>query len=134
MLSSNLSQGITTSLTSSTTCCASFPTRVVSPLYPYFHYHFKNCCLQYHVQFSLRYYHQSDKFHNLLRLISNEVVHRAEAMVGEDVLREPLEVSVFLNIDYLSLQGNQREGISGILKIDFPIKKRKFRPFCAKSV
>ena len=43
-----------------------------------------------------RYYHQSDKFHNLLRLISNEVVHRAEAMVGDDVLREPLEVSKLL--------------------------------------
>ena len=41
----------------------------------------------------VRYYHQPDKFHNMLRLISNEVVHRAEAMVGEDVLREPLEVS-----------------------------------------
>ena len=27
----------------------------------------------------------------MLRLISNEVVHRAEAMVGEDVLREPLQ-------------------------------------------
>ena len=39
-----------------------------------------------------RYYHQFDKFHNLLRMISNEVVHRAHAMVGEDVLREPLEV------------------------------------------
>ena len=38
-----------------------------------------------------RYYHQKDKFHNILRLISNEVVHRAEAMVGEDVLREPLQ-------------------------------------------
>lgn len=33
-----------------------------------------------------------DKFHNLLRLLSNEVVHRAIAMVGEDILREPLEV------------------------------------------
>lgn len=39
-----------------------------------------------------RYYHQMDKFHNLLRLLSNEVVHRAIAMVGEDILREPLEV------------------------------------------
>ncbi|XP_064599567.1 LOW QUALITY PROTEIN: uncharacterized protein LOC135466077 [Liolophura sinensis] len=38
-----------------------------------------------------RYYHQMDKFHNLLRLISNEVVHRAQAMVGEDILREPLQ-------------------------------------------
>ncbi|XP_056010102.1 uncharacterized protein LOC125667097 [Ostrea edulis] len=37
------------------------------------------------------YYHQMDKFHNLLRLLSNEVVHRAIAMVGEDILREPLE-------------------------------------------
>ena len=43
-----------------------------------------------------RYYHQFDKFHNLLRMISNEVVHRAHAMVGEDVLREPLEVCLFL--------------------------------------
>ena len=42
-----------------------------------------------------RYYHQFDKFHNLLRMISNEVVHRAHAMVGEDVLREPLEVCIF---------------------------------------
>ena len=39
-----------------------------------------------------RYYHQIDKFHNLLRLLSNEVVHRAIALVGEDILREPLEV------------------------------------------
>ncbi|ELU01785.1 hypothetical protein CAPTEDRAFT_107782 [Capitella teleta] len=38
-----------------------------------------------------KYYHQPDKFHNLLRLLSNEVVHRAEAMVGEDVLHEPLD-------------------------------------------
>ncbi|CAH1797693.1 unnamed protein product [Owenia fusiformis] len=38
-----------------------------------------------------RYYHLPDQFHNLLRVISNEVVHRAEAMVGEDVLHEPLE-------------------------------------------
>ncbi|KAK7479591.1 hypothetical protein BaRGS_00029140 [Batillaria attramentaria] len=37
------------------------------------------------------YYHQIDKFHNLLRLLSNEVVHRAIALVGEDILREPLE-------------------------------------------
>ncbi|XP_064650622.1 uncharacterized protein LOC135502065 isoform X3 [Lineus longissimus] len=37
------------------------------------------------------YYHQKDKFANLLRVISNEVVHRAHAMVGEDILREPLE-------------------------------------------
>ncbi|KAK6172547.1 hypothetical protein SNE40_016179 [Patella caerulea] len=37
------------------------------------------------------YYHQIDKFHNLLRLLSNEVVHRAIAMVGADILREPLE-------------------------------------------
>ena len=29
-------------------------------------------------------------------MISNEVVHRAHAMVGEDVLREPLEVCLFL--------------------------------------
>lgn len=41
-----------------------------------------------------RYYHQDVNFHHLLRLISNEVVHRAEAMVGADVLREPLEVSL----------------------------------------
>ncbi|XP_071095883.1 uncharacterized protein [Haliotis cracherodii] len=40
---------------------------------------------------SSTYYHQIDKFHNLLRLLSNEVVHRAIAMVGEDILREPLE-------------------------------------------
>ena len=33
-----------------------------------------------------------DKFHNILRLLSNEVVHRAIALVGEDILREPLEV------------------------------------------
>ncbi|GFO25145.1 dynein beta chain, ciliary-like, partial [Plakobranchus ocellatus] len=38
-----------------------------------------------------RYYHQIDKFHQLLRLLSNEVVHRAIAMVGDDILREPLE-------------------------------------------
>ncbi|KAK2144653.1 hypothetical protein LSH36_739g00037 [Paralvinella palmiformis] len=38
-----------------------------------------------------KYYHQIDKYQNLLRLISNEVVHRAEAMVGEDVLHEPLD-------------------------------------------
>ncbi|KAI0240669.1 Dynein beta chain, flagellar outer arm [Lamellibrachia satsuma] len=38
-----------------------------------------------------KYYHQDVNFHHLLRLISNEVVHRAEAMVGADVLREPLE-------------------------------------------
>ncbi|XP_070202269.1 uncharacterized protein [Littorina saxatilis] len=37
------------------------------------------------------YYHQIDKFHNLLRLLSNEVVHRAIAIVGEDIMREPLE-------------------------------------------
>ncbi|XP_053409232.1 uncharacterized protein LOC123561373 isoform X4 [Mercenaria mercenaria] len=37
------------------------------------------------------YYHQMDKFHNVLRLLSNEVVHRAIALVGEDILREPLE-------------------------------------------
>ncbi|KAL3885754.1 hypothetical protein ACJMK2_025795 [Sinanodonta woodiana] len=37
------------------------------------------------------YYHQMDKFNNLLRLMSNEVVHRAIALVGEDILREPLE-------------------------------------------
>lgn len=48
-----------------------------------------------------RYYHQVDKFHNLLRLISNEVVHRAEAMVGEDVLREPLEVHSFTPLPQL---------------------------------
>ena len=34
-----------------------------------------------------------DKFHNILKLMSNEVVHRAIALVGEDILREPLEVS-----------------------------------------
>lgn len=51
-------------------------------------------CFQYIAIYScmLRYYHQMDKFHNLLRLLSNEVVHRAIAMVGEDILREPLEV------------------------------------------
>lgn len=39
-----------------------------------------------------------DKFHNILRMLSNEVVHRAIAMVGEDILREPLEVIMtFLN-------------------------------------
>ncbi|PVD27606.1 hypothetical protein C0Q70_12770 [Pomacea canaliculata] len=37
------------------------------------------------------YYHQPDKFHNLLHLLSNEVVHQAIALVGEDILREPLE-------------------------------------------
>ncbi|KAL5020323.1 hypothetical protein ScPMuIL_003215 [Solemya velum] len=37
------------------------------------------------------YYHQLDKYHNMLRLLSNEVVHRAIDMVGEDILREPLE-------------------------------------------
>ncbi|GFS27875.1 dynein beta chain, flagellar outer arm [Elysia marginata] len=37
------------------------------------------------------YYHQIDKFHQLIRLLSNEVVHRAIAMVGDDILREPLE-------------------------------------------
>ncbi|XP_052258855.1 uncharacterized protein LOC127863384 isoform X2 [Dreissena polymorpha] len=37
------------------------------------------------------YYHQMDKFQNILRLLSNEVVHRAIALVGEDILREPLE-------------------------------------------
>jgi dynein heavy chain len=42
--------------------------------------------------YSYRYYHQMDKFHNVLRLLSNEVVHRAIALVGEDILREPLEV------------------------------------------
>ena len=36
-----------------------------------------------------------DKFHNLLRLLSNEVVHRAIALVGEDILREPLEVGSY---------------------------------------
>jgi dynein heavy chain len=36
-----------------------------------------------------------DKFHNLLRLLSNEVVHRAISMVGENILREPLEVSTY---------------------------------------
>ena len=49
-----------------------------------------------------RYYHQIDKFHNLLRLLSNEVVHRAIALVGEDILREPLEVHIlnyFLSLD-----------------------------------
>ena len=46
----------------------------------------------YHVDTFNRYYHQIDKFHNLLRLLSNEVVHRAIALVGEDILREPLEV------------------------------------------
>ena len=35
-----------------------------------------------------------DKFHNILRLLSNEVVHRAIALVGEDILREPLEVTL----------------------------------------
>ncbi|KAH9514965.1 hypothetical protein Btru_021540, partial [Bulinus truncatus] len=37
------------------------------------------------------YYHQIDKFHQLLCLLSNEIVHRAIGMVGDDVLREPLE-------------------------------------------
>ncbi|XP_055866060.1 uncharacterized protein LOC106055129 isoform X2 [Biomphalaria glabrata] len=37
------------------------------------------------------YYHQIDKFHQLLGLLSNEIVHRAIKMVGDDVLREPLE-------------------------------------------
>ncbi|XP_052060514.1 uncharacterized protein LOC127700861 isoform X4 [Mytilus californianus] len=37
------------------------------------------------------YYHQMDKFHNLLRLLSNEVVHRAISLVGENILREPLQ-------------------------------------------
>ncbi|XP_069118815.1 uncharacterized protein [Argopecten irradians] len=37
------------------------------------------------------YYHQMDKFHNMLRMLSNEVVHRAISLVGDDILREPLE-------------------------------------------
>lgn len=47
---------------------------------------------------SFRYYHQMDKFHNVLRLLSNEVVHRAIALVGEDILREPLEVRASLTV------------------------------------
>ena len=54
----------------------------------------KNECIYFD---AIRYYHQMDKFHNLLRLLSNEVVHRAIAMVGEDILREPLEVCYNFN-------------------------------------
>ena len=50
--------------------------------------------LEFNLLFVYRYYHQMDKFHNILRLLSNEVVHRAIALVGEDILREPLEVNI----------------------------------------
>lgn len=33
-----------------------------------------------------------DKFYNFLRLLFNEVVYRVIVMVGEDILRELLEV------------------------------------------
>ena len=49
-------------------------------------------CIHVYFLYLCRYYHQMDKFHNVLRLLSNEVVHRAIALVGEDILREPLEV------------------------------------------
>lgn len=45
-----------------------------------------------------RYYHQSGTFHHLLRLISNAVVHRAKVLVGEDVLRDPLQVGLLIEI------------------------------------
>lgn len=60
------------------------------------------CYILLHLHFS--YYHQMDKFHNLLRLLSNEVVHRAISMVGENILREPLEVSTCsVSIDWYKL-------------------------------
>ncbi|XP_033641711.1 dynein beta chain, flagellar outer arm-like [Asterias rubens] len=38
-----------------------------------------------------RYYHNTDKFQNLLELVSNEVVLRAQSLVGEDILKNTLQ-------------------------------------------
>ncbi|XP_071959570.1 uncharacterized protein [Antedon mediterranea] len=38
-----------------------------------------------------RYYHNPSNFHNLLRLVSNEVVARAENLVGDHILKNTLE-------------------------------------------
>ena len=44
------------------------------------------------VHFYFSYYHQPGNFATLLRVISNEIVHRARAVIGDDVMNEPLQV------------------------------------------
>ena len=46
------------------------------------------------VHFYFSYYHQPGNFATLLRVISNEIVHRARAVIGDDVMNEPLQVRI----------------------------------------
>jgi len=43
----------------------------------------------------LRYYHQSDKFHNLLGLITNAIIRCAQRIIGDDILSNPAQVGRF---------------------------------------